>query len=277
MGIKDDELAGLSDAERLALEEDEDTSVDHDDVDPPGEAPAEQDAPAAAEAPAAEPEPESAPAEEAKVDEPEDDYDEPFVAQYKAEPVEGYADKLADLDGRFENGDVTLKEYNTQREALLKQQLKAEIAQEQNAQAAQQKWQWEIERFMEDNASYTTDPILYAALDAAIKALAAKSENGDKAGRWFLSEAHKQVQARFAAPPAAAPAADKPTAKRGDKAADVPRTLSTLPAADISEAGGSDEFANIEALFNKGKVIEAERLLAKLSPEAQVRYLEAAG
>lgn len=259
MGMREEDLAGLSDEERLALSEDDDTVEEASGAEEESELPeVEATSDEAQEAQAAvEPQPEA-----------EDEYEEPFVARYQADPVEGYSDKLSSLDTQFEDGDITLKEYNTQREQLLKQQLKAEIAEESRQQADQQKWKWEIERFMEDNSSYQQDPILYAALDAAIKSLASKPEYSDKNGRWFLNEAHKQVSSRFGQ------AAAKPEAKKSAKQLDVPRTLSTLPAADANETGG-DEFSNIEALFNKGKVIEAERLLAKLTPDQQTRYLEA--
>ena len=272
MSIREDELAGLSEEERLALAE-EDTAVDvaapEDGV--TGEtaeaAPVEDSVGDAIEDPAS----------GAQTDAPaEDDYEEPFVAHYQADPVDGYEAKLAGLDTQFENGEVTLKEYNSQREALLKQQLKAEISAEQKKQADDQKWQWEIERFMEDNATYRQDPILYAALDAAIKALANQAEHASKAGRWFLAEAHRQVQSRFAAPATAPSAPAKTVTKPGSRAADVPRTLSTLPAA-ADNGAGNDEFSSIENLLNTGKVMEAERLLARLTPEQQARYLEAAG
>lgn len=263
MGIQDDELAGLSDEERAALSSEDDTG---------SEADAETgDVETEVETTTTEVVNEEAPIpEESAAPDPED-YDEPFVARYQADPVDGYDEKLGTLDAQFEAGEVTLKEYNAQREALLKQQLKAEIAAEQRTQAEQQKWQWEIERFMEDNATYRQDPLLYAALDAAIKNLANQPDNSDKTGRWFLNEAHRQVQSRFSTPPAA-----KPAEKTGSKAAEVPRTLSSLPAAAENETGG-DEFAHIESLISKGKVVEAERLLAKLTPDQQTRYLEAAG
>jgi hypothetical protein len=264
MGIQDDELAGLSDEERAALSSEDDT----------GSEDAAEPVEAASEPEPADPAPEPVAEDNAEDPAPSvdaEDYDEPFVARYQADPVDGYDEKLGNLDAQFEAGEVTLKEYNAQRESLLKQQLKAEIAAEQRTQAEQQKWQWEIERFMEDNATYRQDPLLYAALDAAIKNLANQPDNSDKTGRWFLNEAHRQVQSRFSTPPAA-----KPAEKTGSKAAEVPRTLSSLPAAAENETG-ADEFAHIESLISKGKVVEAERLLAKLTPDQQTRYLEAAG
>lgn len=261
MGMREEDLAGLSDEERLALSEDDETVEEATGAEEESELP---------EVEATSDEVHETPATVEPQSESEDEYEEPFVARYQADPVEGYSDKLSSLDTQFEDGDITLKEYNTQREQLLKQQLKAEIAEESRQQADQQKWKWEIERFMEDNSTYQQDPIMYAALDAAIKSLAAKPEYSDKNGRWFLNEAHKQVTSRFGQ---SAPTA-KPDAKKPAKQLDVPRTLSTLPAADTNETGG-DEFSNIEALFNKGKVIEAERMLAKLTPDQQTRYLEA--
>lgn len=272
MGFHEEELAGLSDEERLALD-----GADEDGAEEGAAGDAAEDVPAAAPEESTQGSTDVASSdtqESATESEPEEDYEEPFVVRYQADPVEDYEAKLAELDNQFESGDLTLKEYNSQREALLKQQLKAEIAAEQRQQADQQKWHWEIERFMEDNPIYTQDKILYAALDAAVKDLANRPENSERTGRWFLAEAHKLVQKRFSVPaqPATQPQS-QPTPAKSVATRDVPRTLSTLPAADMNETS-ADEFAYIDALINKGKVIEAERALARLTPEQQARYLE---
>lgn len=204
--------------------------------------------------------------------EPEGDDRSAFVPRYEAAPVEDYDTKLSDLDAKFEAGDIELKDYNRQRDELVRMQLKAEIAAEQNEQIEKQLWQREIDDFMEAHPEYNTSKFRHAALDIAVKDLANKEENSDKPGRWFLREAHKIVQAEFGqtgAKPADGekkPDGDKKPAPRKPNTDDVPPNLSKIPPADNAEAAG--EFDYLDKLTG----IEHERALARLSPEARDRY-----
>lgn len=223
----------------------------------------------------------------AGVDE-EDDTRPAFVPTYRAEPVENYVEKIAALDQKFEDGDIKLKDYNQERDELVRAQTKAEISAEQNEQVEKQLWQREISDFIDDNQEYK-GKMRHAALDIAVKDLAGKPENADKSGRWFLREAHKMVQAELGGAGKPDPKVEDP--KPNDKADDkdkganankdkpasrkpdlslVPNTLSNVPAADSSEAAGG-EFAYLDKLEG----IELERALARLPKEKQDRYLAA--
>jgi hypothetical protein len=300
--VTDSELEGLSAEERAALADPEDTTAptvidddtpesdknaaaiiasddDDEDDDPAAEAPA-------AEAPAAEAEAEAeaeaaAPAAEIPAAEVDDDI-EPFVPRYQAEPVPDYAAKMNALDKAFDDGDLPLKEYNTQRDALIRQQTKAEIAAEQESQLAEQRWSWEIKRFVKDVARDEgidyNKPMLNAALDTAVKSLARDANgnliNGDKDGEWFLQEAHRLVKAELGlaapkvTPPVTPNAPTKPTGPRT-----TIKTLSQIPSADVPDTGAVDPFANIDNLFANGKTEQAEMELAKMSKTDQDRFL----
>ena len=106
-----------------------------------------------------------------------------------------------------------------------------------------------------------------------MKAAAHVPENSKRSSGWFLAQADAQVRKLFAASttpatpvPAAAPA--KPTLVRPTG----PVTLASLPAAELPETGGGDEFARFEKLSG----MELERQLSRLSPDEISRYLRAA-
>ncbi len=204
----------------------------------------------------------------------EDDDAPQFIHRYEAPPVDGYEAKLQSLDEKFEAGEIALREYNAQRDELRAAQLKAEIAAESAAQEAEQRWKWEIDRFMDDHDQYKKDPILHAALDAAVKNLAADEANTDKTGRWFLREAHKEVSKRFGGEEQG----DKPAEKTAEKQSQprgkpdlkaVPRTLGQVPAAESNDTGG--EFASLDRLDGA----DFEKAFARMTPDQQERYLKA--
>lgn len=197
-----------------------------------------------------------------------------FVPQYHAEPVEDYDGKVAVLDKLFEDGELPLQEYNKQRDALVRAQLKSEISAEQNAQIEKQLWERDISDFMSENKEYQTSKLRHAALDVAVKDLAADEANNDKPGRWFLREAHKLVQAEFGGQQKvdAKGGDEKPEVKSAPRKPDlsvVPKTLGNVPAADKGDAAG--EFDHLDKLSD----LELERALARMSPEQSARYMAA--
>lgn len=214
--------------------------------------------------------------------------DKLFAPTYRADAVEDYDKKIEDLTTAFEKGDIQLAQFNKERDVLVRAQTKAEIAEESKKQNLEQRWDWEIDRFMDDareqkelgNIDYRANKILQASLDAAVKDLASKEENANKSGRWYLTEAHKQVMANFgrtatektadekAAETAAAEALKK-AGRRPDLKA-VPKTLGGLPAASPSETGSDSEFSHLEKLDG----MSLERAIAKMTPEQQDRYAQ---
>jgi hypothetical protein len=148
------------------------------------------------------------------------------------------------------------------------QNLKAEIAAEQNEQVSAQLWDRQIADFMEDHPEYTTSKIRHVALDSVVKDLGSNPANADKPGRWFLREAHKIVQAEFGGGTQDKPAeTSKPVSRKPDLST-VPKTLANVPPADNS-GEATNEFAKLDKLVG----LEHERELARLSPDQQARYL----
>lgn len=295
--VQDAELGGLTADERAALEEsaedvealkaiageEDDEPDDIDDGD--GDDDEEEDKGGASDAgKAADAQPASA---EPTPEEAEDESGA-FLPTYKVDPVENFDQRMTEfseqkktLREQLNNGDLSVDEYEEKKDAIIvqeqqlrEQNLKFQIAMEQNQQNARARWEWEQEMFFEtkSNAIYKGSKLLMAALDTAVKDLANKPKNASRTGSWFLKEADRQVRDTFNLTKAAAP--DKPVPNGKDRKPDltgVPKTLSGLPNAEMADTG-SDEFSHLENLDG----LELERALAKMSSEDAARYLGAA-
>ena len=294
--ILDEELMGLSDEEREALEGDEalddvaDEDGDEDDADEGAEesrAAPGSDTGARAETGDAEGVPAGDQAQEATG--PGE-----FQPMYVAPPVDDYAGKMAqiaqaqrELATGYENGDFDLAEYQaklrqvTEHEwALREQQLKASLAAEQRQQQMAQRWQWEQERFFTNpaNKAYREDPVIGPAFAAAVQLLAADANNDRRPMQWFLEEADRLTRGRFRVPGEGASSAAngqsganrEAQGRSGRAKSQVPPTLGGLPAASIPDVGG-DEFSRLDRLEG----MELEMALSRLSQAEADRYLNA--
>lgn len=81
---------------------------------------------------------------------------------------------------------------------------------------------------------------------------------------WFLEEADRWVRARYGE---TEKPADKPKPKTK---APIPPSLANLPAADLADVEGDDEFAKLDRVEDG---MELERMLSKMSEAEQARYL----
>lgn len=285
MDLTPEELENLSDEEREAIlgEKDEDDEIvasiaadddntpdDDDDNTPPADEPAptptNQD-----------PAPEPAPAPAAE-----------FTPELRADMPENATERLAEIKTaadellkKFEDGEIDAKAFMAQKEVLDQQSFdikmavqQAEFAQRQNAEARTQRWEYEQERFFgqEANGMYK-DPVMFAALNAQVKALGQDAANANRAPHWYLEEADRLVRDRFAIG-AKAPTGDKPSGNNKPTPPDlskVPKTLANIPAAELPDTGNA-EFAHLDKLDG----MDLEMALAKLSPEQADRYLKMA-
>lgn len=187
MGIRDDELEGLSEEERAALaddddeidalrkiaggDDDEDDDDGGDDGDGNGSDDDAGDDAGSGENAASDPGSDSAGAADAAEaagaaggETPTAAASSPaaeFIPQLNAEAPEGLADKIAELDTRatdlaakFKDGEIDLPEFMAQKDAIDRQRIdltmqvkQAEWAKAQNESTQAQRWRWEQERF----------------------------------------------------------------------------------------------------------------------------------
>jgi len=218
-----------------------------------------------------------------------------FRAQLAARGIpEDYEDQLKEANNAVEALDDELKEGTIDYAAHAKQnrvlttklsdltamKREAEFVAGNNELMADQHWDWEVERFTEENAEFK-NPVVYGALRGALEELYTDEENAGKAYRWFLREAATKVREAFNLDKKATPAEEGTESEETQRTEDIqkeqkdkeqkppPQTLGGLPEAHVDEES-QDEFAQLDKL--EGMDLEAE--LSKLPKAKADQYLD---
>jgi hypothetical protein len=184
---------------------------------------------------------------------------------------------LADIAKRFDDGEITMPEMLAQRDAVNSQVTEARLSSKHGAQIEATVWGRTVEDFIDRNKIYGTDPVLYDALDATVKRLAADRKNENLSDRKLIEEAHRQVAERFRVGAAEAPPLDPAqalAARRKPNLTTVPRTLAHVPVAAPANID-QDEFSDVDRLISSGDSAAAERAVARMTPEQQERWARA--
>ena len=275
-GYKDADLSGLSDEERAALLGEESEETDAATEEPTAEAEVEEtatteDEPKAEEA-AAEESAEDADEDAEDADDGQDavaedkeqatDEKDPFVPKYKLDEVEQEAAEnlekaLAELDAKFEEGELSATDY---RKALaeinnpvLIEQAKRAAMEEITRQNTEQLWQRQQDEFFGLYPDYRESAIKFAGMQAALSDLYSEEANAGKSGTWFLREAKTAVDREMGITPQAADApapAPKP---------ELPKSLASVPKADAEGTG--DKYSALDQLEG----LELEKAIARMS------------
>ena len=283
--LTEQELAGLSAAERAIMEAD-DGDDDQGAEDEGGEqGGAEEGKPEAEKKPeqAAEVKPE--PKEEKPDAEDDDDAGVKFQAQTPADAAKTRTDletrkdeaftKL--MDGEIDSAAYKLveKEVNGELEKLLQATITDNVTATLTQAQATQQWNGEVKALLKSAAAegldYKADAALGKELDGLIRVFAAEasasgmSDAGLKASKWALAQAHSVMKVRHGKAAASAPS---PAAKReAPDLSKIPPSLSKAPIAAGTTV--ADEFAHMAGLTGAA----SERAVAKLTPEQLERYL----
>lgn len=223
-----------------------------------------------------------------------DEEEEPAPAEKAAEPVhtplltgdvpEDFDEQVTaigtakdDLDTKFEDGDLTTKEYraemdklNKQERLLEMQEFKARTANEIAENQQRAAWAGTVNSFLEDNPVYATSKLRYKALDDTVKQVANDEANAGLTGAEILAKAHEIVESDLGSVQAPAGDPEKPAGRKTGKPA-APPNLGKLPAAEATEVGNS-RWKALDRLADSDP-IAYEKALAKLSEDDQDAYL----
>lgn len=240
-------------------------------------------------------------AKAAREAEEKEDVDAPRqrLPRYQAKPVEKYDEQMKSLDDAeakalevFQAGDSTIaellkvqRECDAKRADLREQKTRFEMATEFNNTNSMTEWQNDVQDFIASVAQKEgidyNKPLLNAALDTAVKALAADKANAERATQWFLRTAHKQVMAELGLVKKEPTAAEKEAAEKAAKEAAaklkgrkpglalVPRVGDLPSAGEDDPAGGDPEFVHLDNLTGQ----EFEDALAAMPVRKQEKYL----
>ena len=189
--------------------------------------------------------------------------------------------KLDELDVKYDAGDIDLKAYNKDRDALNRQVVQENIR-AQNETRTEIAWQKEQGHFLRSRAEYLGEKqadgkfkanirsnALFGALGEAVKSL--EAERPGLAGMELLIEADRVVKETFglskskgATKASSQPEGEKPPARIPDT-----KTLSDIPAAAANMVGGPWD------ALDKLHGAAYESALEKLTEEQKQRYLDA--
>lgn len=203
-----------------------------------------------------------------------------------APPLEDATAKLTEIEtqkdallNQFDDGDITMREYQQKvaeldksMRAIERAQDRAELAAQMDQQRLQNDWNATCNAFVESNAIYKDNPRLYKALDAEVRELASKPETAQWSGQKFLDEAHKNLSEAFGLAKAA-PASDKPGDKQQRQQRELPPNLAKVPAANVEDTNGG-RFAVLDRLANSDP-IAYEETINKMSQQERDAYLNA--
>lgn len=189
--------------------------------------------------------------------------------------------KKSALSDQFENGDITAKEYQTGLDTLNKEERgieraveKAQIAAEMRQQQETNNWLTQVQDFISaKQPEYSTSTVRYMALDAFVRQLGSDPANANMAGAQILAEAHKRVIEDLGE---AKPAKGQPQAKaegqplKGSQAK-PPKTLGKVPASDHNDMNDG-KYAALDRLMDTDPIAFEEKL-AGMSPTERDDYL----
>ncbi|TPW31464.1 hypothetical protein FJU08_06805 [Martelella alba] len=291
-GLSPEELAMLTPAERAGLEAD-DGDIGDEDIGGADEGQPEDKAKAKPEPeadPEAEPkkEPAKEPAKGKIAGEDKEPGHEatpdkakaapPEVPLFKSDVPKDISDRLKALDAkedalvdRFEDGDLTTREYNAElrkvnkeRSTLEWQVHKAELSEESTQSQREQAWYNTANGFLEQHPEIAANETRYASFDAVLRKVTSEViANGGWPGQAEIEKAYQQwaadlgIKAEPAPNPAPAPKNPAP------KQPDIPPSLAKVPAAGLEQTDDG-KYAALDRL-SESDPLAYEEEIAKMN------------
>ncbi len=209
---------------------------------------------------------------------------EPFIPKLpgvdQAE-LDGLKTKYDEAQQKFDDGDIDYAALDKAKDAYNKLQWKQEVAEEQNQATDSQHWEWEQERFFEDNPQFSAEKntTLNTALVGTVNRIIATEEGQKMSDKEVLQTAKKQVEKDLGI--TKQDNTDETEKKRKEalkKAKDaksdrskVDTDIGGLPTAEDNTTD-TDEFAHLDRLEGDAY----QNAVDALSPAAREKYENAA-
>ncbi len=228
-------------------------------------------------------------APETKPDQKVEEKEIETVQDENAEKKEQFQEELKTLREKFEEGEITFEDYLDERDSIKDQVREMEVNQKvleaitrdkqlSAEQEASLRWQNDQEAFFENNKDISDDTKLYKTFAKQANAKINDPDYASVSNKDLLEEAAREARAIKGVetksgdgkPESQALAKNR---QKANKAASEKKvdTLADAPASD-GERIDEGEFAHLDRLLESGKSEEAERLIAKMTPEQQDRY-----
>lgn len=211
-----------------------------------------------------------------------------FVAEAPADAeaqLQKISEDKAALVEKFDDGELTAKEYQQQLDALSKQERtieravdRAQLAADMENQRQANEREQAINGFLaEVGIPRDQSNLRFLTLDGAVRLVASNEENASLSPREILQKAYDLCIEQGTLQPKATKQGQQPEPqkepRKPKKPIDAPKTLANVPAAEISDTD-SARFAHISRIKDPDA---REQAFAKLSPAEQDAYLAMGG
>jgi len=185
--------------------------------------------------------------------------------------IEAFGQERKDIEALFDDGELTAAEFmakNTdigKREGVVERDaFKSQIATDMENQRVTNEWLSTVDRFLKANTNYDPQqfPMRYKALDDTVRAVA--TENQDWSGQKVLDEANKRVSKEFGF--AQSTKQDKKPRQK------LPPTLNGVPSSDIEDTTNNGKYSHLDRMLEKDPQAY-ETALSKMSSSERDTYL----
>lgn len=201
--------------------------------------------------------------------------DAPADAEAK---LEGIAQEKANLLTKFDDGEITAKEYQAAIDKLAKEERAIEFAVHEAQLAAKMQQQQEKNAWLtmaqefttKAHPEYSTSKVRYMALDSFVREIGSDPANAHMTGAQILAEAHRRVVEDLGEVQAVKATGNDGRPLKGSKAA-PPKTLADVPAAE-SNTMEDGKWAALDRLAQADPLAFEDRLM-KLSDAERDEYL----
>lgn len=294
MAYSEEELRGLTEAERAALEEDDGTETDGEEEDQHDEAESSEET----EADAGDDADEGADVGEQQSDDGDDvgdeeDQSEPERAQQQGpilvaeaperaeERLKEIGDEKKGLRQKYDDGELTFEEYESQVDALDEERMDIRLALKEAETAAKIEHQRQVNEreavingfLSELGIKRDYSDLRFAALDNAVKIVANTEEAASLGAREILEKAHELCIEQGVLQPRKSPEPEAKAAVKPRKPIATVPTLAKVPAADQTAADEGNRFAYIDRIADP---VAREKAFQKLSDADKDAYLATA-
>lgn len=208
--------------------------------------------------------------------------------------LDGYEEKRKELLDKFDDGDVTREEFQTQLDALENERTDAQVEKrmyERQMQEEDRRWQSAVGDYLNKYPDLRDNQELLQRYDQHVRSVTEDPDFAHLSFEQQLAHAHAQFAVKAqalgiegvpdirVAPKQQQPAKTKkqpakkaePEAPANEGLGEAPTTLARAPASEIT-GGSDDKFAVLKQMEKTAAPDEYEAAVAKLSPEERDEY-----
>lgn len=204
---------------------------------------------------------------------------EPFVPQFQGAEdgeLEGLKTALDEAKTKFDEGEIDFATFSEAKDSYHEAKWKADFAADANTNLVNERWKWEQDRFLSENAMFRDNLSLNAAFTNAVNKIIASKDGASLSDRGVLDQAKDRVEADMNLlykdkGPASAAGSGKAKAIQGAKQGAGDRTKIPADFRDAPSAGSNNE-ANQFAFLDKLSGEKYQSAIDKMSPAQLEAY-----